>query len=674
MNRARATVRSLVFLLLALAAPLAAAQGDAMPIDLPVTRVVLFTTGVGYFEHAGTVVGDQEVELRVATEHMDDLLQSLVLADLDGGTVRPVRYGARDPLGRVLGSFALDLSGDPTLAQLLGQARGEALRVETDVVVEGTLVNVERTATGEGDARTLLTLATADGLRRVVLEEVRTLRFENATLRAELDAALASIARARDAGTQTVTLRFEGTGERRVRVGYVREMPVWKATYRLVLGDDGRADLQGWAIFDNPTPLDLVDVEVAFVAGQPVSFVSALFEPVYAPRVRVDAAVAEAFVPEADSAAFGAASLRAAPAPAPAAVAMESAFDGRGGGGVEAMADGAATGATFAYRVRDPVSVGRFESVLVPILIADVEAPRASFHEGTAGRSPLQAVRLVNDTGLHLAAGPVALFDAGGFVGNALLGDVPDGDERWLSHAVDLDLEVTVETSGEPEELVSVLLRGGLVETAHRQRLRTTVRVGGVDAPRFLIVELPRFPEYEVVAPTPAPTETADALRFGLALGGAEGDATVATHAQCPAGEGATCTLEVVFERLERRTVALGFTDPQEVRLYLENVDLSNEDRTVLERYLDLQGQRVALERATSEAQDRLNAVFRDQERVRQNMASLDRNAALYRRYLADLEAQEDEVDALEVRLADLTDERRAVQEAIDALLAGLGG
>ena len=187
-----------------------------------------------------------------------------------------------------------------------------------------------------------MTLASADGLRRVVLEEVRTLRFEDAALRAELDAALAAIARARGDETQSVTLRFEGSGERRVRVGYIREMPVWKATYRLVLGEAGRADLQGWAIFDNPTHLDLVDVEVAFVAGRPVSFVSALFEPVYAPRARVEAAVAEALAPVADAGAFPSAALRGVMAPAP--MAMESAaFDlAGGGGGVEAMADGAA--------------------------------------------------------------------------------------------------------------------------------------------------------------------------------------------------------------------------------------------------------------------------------------------------------------------------------------------
>jgi predicted RNase H-like nuclease (RuvC/YqgF family) len=66
----------------------------------------------------------------------------------------------------------------------------------------------------------------------------------------------------------------------------------------------------------------------------------------------------------------------------------------------------------------------------------------------------------------------------------------------------------------------------------------------------------------------------------------------------------------------------------------------------------------------------RLDAVFRDQERVRQNMSALDRNSSLYRRYLSDLEAQEDEVDALEAALAERNEERRALEAALDELIA----
>jgi hypothetical protein len=147
------------------------------------------------------------------------------------------------------------------------------------------------------------------------------------------------------------------------------------------------------------------------------------------------------------------------------------------GAGVSAMAEGVATGTSFSYVVRDPVSVGRFESAMIPVLLVDVAAPRMSFFDGRGpGGAPLRAVRLVNDSGLHLAAGPVTLFDASGFAGAALMDDVPPDESRLLSFAVDLEVQVASETSSEPERLTAVALRGGLLETVHRLRLRTTVR------------------------------------------------------------------------------------------------------------------------------------------------------------------------------------------------------
>ncbi len=669
--------------------------------DLPVTRVVLSTAGVGYFEHAGTVDGDVELELRVATDGMDDLLQSLVLQDLDGGSIQPVRYGSRDPLGRTLASYALDLSGDPSLAELLAQARGEALTLRTDVAIAGTLVNVERTTTDSGGQATLLTLSTAEGLRRVDLADVRDLRFEREALRADLDAALAALALHRDGDANVVRLRFDGDGERRVRVGYVREMPVWKPSYRLVLGADGRADLQGWAIFDNPTSLDLVDVEVAFVAGRPISFVSELFEPVYVERRRVGPSVAEGFVPPVDAGAFGLSAERFA-APAPSAPAFADALEAEpalAGAGVNAMAEGVVTGTSFSYVVRDPVSVGRFESAMIPVLVVDVPAAQVSFHDGHGpGGAPLHAVRVVNDSGLHLAAGPVTLFDAGGFAGAALMDDVPPGESRLLSYAIDLGLAVATETSGEPERLTAVALRGGLLETVHLLRLHTTVRVTGADEARFVVIELPQRTGYDVVAPTPAPVATADGLRFGVALVGAtapdgaddaaadddaaDGAAADAAATTAAAGSGVPthltcapaddCRLEVVYERTESRTLALADVAPDRLALFLENPTIDDEDRAVLERVVDLRTRLTGVAADMADLRSRLDAVFRDQERVRQNMAALDRNASLYRRYLADLEAQENEVDAIETGLAARTEDRRQLEATLAELIAGL--
>ena len=101
----------------------AAYAADAAP-DIPVTAVTLYSSGVGYFEHSGTVDGVATAELRFKTGQINDVLKSLILQDLDGGTIGTVVFPSQDPLEKTLGSFQVDLRGSPTLGQLLGQLRG----------------------------------------------------------------------------------------------------------------------------------------------------------------------------------------------------------------------------------------------------------------------------------------------------------------------------------------------------------------------------------------------------------------------------------------------------------------------------------------------------------------------------------------------------------------------
>src|SRR5207248_4508092 len=64
-------------------------------------------------------------------------------------------------------------------------------------------------------------------------------------LRNELQRALAALSQARDQDKKPVTINFQGRGDRRVRIGYVVEAPVWKTSYRLLL--DGPAVAGGGA-------------------------------------------------------------------------------------------------------------------------------------------------------------------------------------------------------------------------------------------------------------------------------------------------------------------------------------------------------------------------------------------------------------------------------------------
>src|SRR5207302_321489 len=82
---------------------------------------------------------------------------------------------------------------------------------------------------------------------------------------------------------------FIGEGKRNVRVGYVIENPIWKTSYRLVLGKEkeDKPFLQGWAVVENATDEDWKDVRMALVSGRPISFMMDLYTPLYVPRPTV---------------------------------------------------------------------------------------------------------------------------------------------------------------------------------------------------------------------------------------------------------------------------------------------------------------------------------------------------------------------------------------------------
>ena len=55
--------------------PTLAQNANSKP-DLPVTRIVLFSSGVGYFQRHGEVSGQAAVPLHFAADQINDLLKS----------------------------------------------------------------------------------------------------------------------------------------------------------------------------------------------------------------------------------------------------------------------------------------------------------------------------------------------------------------------------------------------------------------------------------------------------------------------------------------------------------------------------------------------------------------------------------------------------------------------
>ncbi len=274
----------------------AKADEGARSSQLSIGQVVLFSSGVGYFQREGTVEDNARVDLSFPVSDINDLIKSMVLRDLDGGVVSAVSIDSSAPSERTLRSFAINLTANPSFAEVLNQARGEKVEVALSnagnggaAALNGTIVGVEKQrqqVNKETVEVAVLNLWCADGMRGVKLSDVQRVRFLNPTIESEFRKALETLAQSHDTQKKAVSIRFVGEGKRRVKVGYVIENPIWKTSYRLVLGSkaEEKPYLQGWAVVENPTDEDWKDVRMALISGRPISFQMDLYQPLYVNR------------------------------------------------------------------------------------------------------------------------------------------------------------------------------------------------------------------------------------------------------------------------------------------------------------------------------------------------------------------------------------------------------
>jgi len=157
---------------------------------LPLTKIVLYASGVGYFQRDGRIDGHGQVTLRFKVDTVNDLLKSMTVQDFDGGQVSTVTYDSRDPITRTLKSFAIDLTDNAGLGNLLWQMRGERVEVATPNLVQGVILGVEAKKEGVGDKDVVeveyVNLLTDNGLRSIPLPQVQQLRVINEQFNAEL--------------------------------------------------------------------------------------------------------------------------------------------------------------------------------------------------------------------------------------------------------------------------------------------------------------------------------------------------------------------------------------------------------------------------------------------------------------------------------------------------------
>jgi hypothetical protein len=619
----------------------------------------LFSSGVGYFEHTGTMKGDSQTELDFNKEQINDILKSLTLEDLDGGTIGTVVYPSQDPLEKILRGFQVDISNNPPLGDLLSQLRGARVKVQTHgEEFQGTILGLEKKKKYAGEKGQVvehwaLTLLSGPALRSVLLDELQRLDLEDKQVQEELQKALAAVADSRDQARKVVTIRFQGNGERRVRLSYVLETPVWKTSYRLILSDRVKPRIHGWAIVENQTDNDWSNVRLSLVSGRPISFIQPLYHPLYVPRPVVEpelygslqpqtyeaGTAAEATGPAQDKGralnskeaqAFArrksAAPLEAQPAAgAPPAPVSSS-------GLASAAVETVPVGDLFQYQI-EHVSLPQDRSAMIPIVVAQLDAERVSIYNAAVlAKHPLTAARITNTTGLHLLQGPVTVFDEHSYVGDARIDTIPPGQERWISYGIDQQVSVRLPSSKASTVVQTGKIVKGILHLSRRQQaVQEYVVDSKADHDKALVIEHPIRAGWKLVDSPPPIETTGQHYRFKQTV-----------------RAGQSVRFVVKEEVVESETLMLLPADLGQVELYSRTGEIPREVREVLTKAAIMKGAIIDQQRNIQEKQRELGEIRQEQERIRANLGATTKGTAYHDRLLKKLNEQETRIEQVQ--------------------------
>lgn len=773
--------RTALFLTCLIVLPLAAADDSA---GLPVKRVVLYKNGVGYFEHLGTVRGNQDVAISFTSGQLNDVLKTLTVLDLSGGRITGVTYGSAAPVDRQLGDLHLNLGEKPTLTEFLGSLRGSRVEIRNgQSVVTGRLLSIERkTRTGGGttlEVDYVALLTDAGEVRTTEITPAFSVKLLDRGLPTRIERYLDLVSSNREPDLRRMVISTAGAGDRPLFVSYISEVPVWKTTYRIVLKSGESPLLQGWAIVDNTVGQDWTNVWLSLVAGAPQSFVQQLSQPYYARRPVVPLPESANISPQTYEATMvpGGARIRGVvtdPSGAVIAGASVKAYDesgslvgetnttsegrydlavpdgvvrlqvssngfrtftvndlvassakmaeinvplqvgsaaesvsvnaaaqgiststseiavngrigrgralgggvgtGRGGGvGVRQFspparppapplpaAQAQELGDLFEYKLKEPITIHKNQSALVPIVQSKITAEKVSVWNDRAGLPrPQRALWVTNSSGLTLDGGSFSVLEEETFAGEGIMEPVRPGEKRIVSYATDLAVNASSKQSVEPQRVTHVMIAKGILTQDSEVREAKTYTFRNEDtSPRVVLVEHPARQGYELRSAAKPVETTAGLMRFRV-----------------PVAPKETAALVVEESRPIARTFAISNITSDQVALFVRDKSIDGSIEQALRRVLAQKDAVDEIERQKDARDEEMKGIYDDQQRLRENMKALKGSAeekALLQRYTQQLNQQEDRLAALKKEIDQLAAKQETAQAALSKMIEDL--
>ncbi|MFW9824904.1 MAG: hypothetical protein ACFFE4_18325 [Candidatus Thorarchaeota archaeon] len=531
---------------------------------LKVKKVIIFKHGVSYYILEGIITGSDKFELEFKIDEMNDVLKSLFVLDTsEKGYISSISYDAALETSQLLKSIMLDIPDKDSFSSLITQIKGAGVNLTLGgtKAISGKIMGIEfieKMSKSEKIIEKLLILLQDDDIiTKIPFAEIKSFEILNDEIKKDLKFFLETVISGKKKDAKNIIINCESGGddnvERNIFVSYIRESPIWKTSYRLIMSKkqalEQKCLLSGWSLIENTTNQDWENIELSLVAGMPVSFIYEFYRPIFIQRPVIqppkvlsarpteieEGLEAEKFedyaMAELEAAPMKkrakAARVGSRPPPMPAA-------SGGFGRGVGTMSDEDIydkmksqiktqtkdLGELFEYNISNPVSIKRKQSALVPILTESIKAKRVllyNMHEHD--KNPNTCLEITNDTNLTLERGPVTIIYDDNLAGEAIIPFLNKEDTRLLNYAVEQAVIITHEQKSENLNVHRVTFGSGYSYEYYYTNLVITYKIKNkTDEEKEIYLDHPKTADYKFIEKPVEPEETPNYWRFKITI------------------------------------------------------------------------------------------------------------------------------------------------------------
>jgi hypothetical protein len=326
----------------------------------------------------------------------------------------------------------------------------------------------------------------------------------------------------------------------------------------------------------------------------------------------------------------------------------------------EPQAASGSLGDLFEYRIKEPITLRKNQSALVPILSAEIEAEKVSLWNRPSGSGrPLRAVWLTNSSGLTLDGGSMTLIDSDAFAGEGLLEPLKPGEKRLLSYAADLGVLVDARRQAGDTRIFRLRARDGIITQETEERATSTYKARNENStPTSLIIEHRLAPGWRLAEGQTTVESTADAQRFRVVLQ--------------PAKE----TVHEVREMRQGETrILVGNVDEVMIAQLVKSGVSAAALEGALKPVLDKKAELSRAEQRMETLQEEQQSIATDQQRLRENMKALrgsSEEKQLLQRYTRQLDEQETRLSTLRADMTRVTGEIEKLRSELATLIGNV--